>query len=370
MSDIDPHVIVLFGARGDLAKRMLLPALADLDLPDFRIIGSGRHEPDGEWTDEVREEIDDDDFLGRLSFVTSDADDGEDLAKAVRNAREELGDDARVLLYLSVPPAAMEGMVGMLGDTGLHERARLIMEKPFGSDLESARALNAAIHEHFEEEQVFRIDHFLGKAPVRELLALSRDGVTAIDVDVPEDLGLEGRGAFYEDTGALRDMVVTHLCQVLGVAPMDHPDAIEPGPLRAAKLAAFEAFPELDPQDVVFGQFEGYRDDEDVADDSTVETYVDARLQLPGGIGARLRTGKALGEDYERVTLRRGVKETVVDISGGEPYRTLLEEALRGDRTWFTHADEVERLWAVVAPVLEHPPAAEPYAQGSDGPDA
>ncbi len=207
-----PHVLVLFGARGDLAKRKLLPGLARLHaaglLPELRVIGSGRHEPDGDWAGDLGDAV-------ATSFVTSSADDGAELAAAVRAARDELGEEARVLLYLSVPPSAMQAMVGMLGAEGLDERARLVLEKPFGHDVDSARALNAAIHEHFDEEQVFRIDHFLGKEAAQDILALrfanglfepiwDAEHVEAVQVDIPEDLGLEGRGAFYEETGAFQ----------------------------------------------------------------------------------------------------------------------------------------------------------------------
>jgi len=439
MTSLDPHVLVLFGARGDLAKRKLLPGLqhlanAGLMPPDWRVIGSGRHAPDGEWADEVEDAMDDaePDFLQRLSFVVSSADDGDDLAEAVREARDELGEDARVLLYLSVPSSAMNDMVAMLGEAGLADRARLVMEKPFGSDVASARALNATIHEHFDEEQVFRIDHFLGKEAAQDILALrfanglfepiwNREHIAAVRIDVPEDLGLEGRGSFYEETGALRDMVVTHLAQLLGIVAMERPTALEPGPLRDAKLEAFEA---LEPfEDVVFGQFEGYQDDEDVADGSTTETFVAVRASVANerweGVPFLLRTGKALAQSRSVVSLvlrepehdlfadadrradeivfeltddpqlavevrvkRPGPELEVVraalaldveretEADGLAAYERLLHDVMLGDQLLFTRADEVERLWEVVAGVLEDPPDTQPYAQGSWGPQA
>jgi glucose-6-phosphate 1-dehydrogenase len=437
MSEQAPHVLVLFGARGDLSKRMLLPALAHLAssglMPDaFQIIGSGRHAPHGEWRDEVAEVLEDADegFLSRLSFVASSADDGAKLADAVRSAREQLGADARVLLYLSVPPSAAKAMVGMIGREGLAEHAKLVMEKPFGFDLASARELNAAVHEHFDEQHVFRIDHFLGKEAVQDILALrfanslfepvwNRHHVAAVFVDVPEKLGLEGRGGFYEETGALRDMVVTHLAQVLALVAMEPPRELEPGALRDAKLAVFQ---DLEPfEDVVLGQFEGYRDEEGTADDSVVETFVAVRARIANDrwrdVPFFLRTGKSMAESRELVSLvlREPVRgpfgpgradEIVVELTddpqisvlvrvkrpgatleltqarltldvehatdehGLTAYERLLHDVLAGDQLLFTRADEVERLWEVAAGVLEHPPHVLPYTPGSWGPAA
>jgi glucose-6-phosphate 1-dehydrogenase len=432
-----PHVLVLFGARGDLAKRMLLPALAHLAssglMPDaFQIIGSGRHSPDGAWRDEVAELLEDADerFLSRLEFVASSADDGAELARAVRSARENLGADARVLLYLSVPPSAARAMVAMIGREGLAEHAKLVMEKPFGFDLASARELNGVVHEHFDEEHVFRIDHFLGKEAVQDILALrfanglfepvwNREHVAAVFIDVPEKLGLEGRGAFYEETGALRDMVVTHLAQVLALIAMEPPGELEPGALRDAKLAVLQ---ELEPfEDVVFGQFEGYRDEQDTADDSTVETFVAIRARIDNDrwrdVPFFLRTGKRMAASRELVSIvlrepapgpfspgradeivveltddpqisvlvrvkRPGPTleltqarltldvERATDEHGLTAYERLLHDVLAGEQLLFTRADEVERLWEIAAGVLEHPPETLPYAPGSWGPAA
>jgi glucose-6-phosphate 1-dehydrogenase len=263
----DPHVLVLFGARGDLARRKLLPGLyrlAQVDLmpDDYRILGTGRHAPEGEFADEVREVLDGrgvelyperwEAFAAKLSFVASSAQDGDDLAAAVGIACEELGADARVLLYLSVAPSATKALVEMVAQTGLSgDRTRIVMEKPFGSDLESAKSLNAALHEHVDEDAIFRIDHFLGKESAQDILALrfanglfepiwNRRHIASVQIDIPEDLGLEGRGSFYEETGAFRDMVVTHLSQILGFVAMEAPDSLDAGALRDAKAAVFE----------------------------------------------------------------------------------------------------------------------------------
>jgi glucose-6-phosphate 1-dehydrogenase len=325
---------VLFGARGDLARRKLLPGLyrlaqAGLMPKDFRIIGSGRHAPEAEFSSEVRDalaehdiELDDEAwsrFAERVSFVASSADDGDELAGAARSAREELGESARVLLYLSVPPSATEALVEMLARTGLSgERARLVMEKPFGSDLASARALNATLHAHVAEEAIFRIDHFLGKEAAQDILALrfanelfapiwNRRHIAAVQIDIPEDLGLEGRGAFYEETGAFRDMVVTHLSQILGFIAMEPPASLDARALRDAKAAAFDDLQPFRPQDAVFGQFDGYESEDGVEEGSTTETFVALRADIANdrwrGIPFVLRTGKAMAEGRRVVSI-------------------------------------------------------------------
>ncbi|MBA2349808.1 MAG: glucose-6-phosphate dehydrogenase [Solirubrobacterales bacterium] len=454
----EPHVIVLFGARGDLAARKLFPGLFRLAgvglMPEeFRIIGSGRHEPESHeaFLQQVREALEEhgpDDldekawkaFAATLSFVSSSADGASDLEEAVRAAEDELGGDVERLLYLSVPPAAMEPMVAQIGESGLAERARLVLEKPFGHDRESARALNAALHEVVEEDRIFRIDHFLGKEAAQNVLALrfanglfepswNRDHIASVQIDVPEELGLEGRGSFYEETGAFRDMVVTHLCQLLGFVAMEPPVRMDAGALRDEKAKLFEALRPFDPARVVYGQFEGYRDEEDVAADSSTESFAAVEAWVDTwrwqGVPFLLRTGKAMASATRVITitfrepplrmfgLEDGVGDgarpnqlvleltdpprvrlellaktagpdlalepAAMELSFGEPdngeerleaYERLLHDVMLGDHTLFTRADEVERLWEVAAPVLEAPPTPEAYAQGSWGPDA
>jgi glucose-6-phosphate 1-dehydrogenase len=282
---LPPYVLLLFGARGDLAARKLFPGLYRLAaagrLPeDYAVIGSGRHSPgsDDDFRTEVleglRESVDDLDedvareLLERTSFRTSDADDGADLAARVREVEEELGDDVLRLVYLSVPPTAMSGMVAMLGREGLAERARLVIEKPFGLDLASFEELDDDVHEVFDEEQVFRIDHFLGKEAVQNLLALrfanalfepawSRRSIASVQVDVPETLAMEGRGSFYESTGALRDMVSTHLFQILGAVALEDPGEWSAAAVRRARAAVFADVRPLDPSRVVLGHYDG-----------------------------------------------------------------------------------------------------------------
>lgn len=450
--NIEPQVLVLFGARGDLAKRMLFPGLYRLaaagHLPDrFAVIGSGRSAPDSDdaFRDEIREAIEEsiddpdsgtlDGLLSRMTFQSATAEDGSKLASAVRKTRDQFGDDARTLLYLSVPPSAMQAMIGMLGDEGLTENARLVVEKPFGTDLESSRALDAAIKNVTAEDNVFRIDHFLGKEAVQNILALrfangllepvwNREHVESVQIDVPEDLEVEGRGSFYESTGCFRDMISTHLCQVLGFIAMEPPLALTAAALRDAKAAVFQAMQPLDPERTVYGQYDGYRDEDDVADDSDVETFValeafidTARWQ---GVPFYLRTGKALPANRRTVTLTFR-NPSVLDFPGAEcrsnqlvldltetptatidlntkrpgpdltlqpltvalqladtdpeeqpleAYERLLLDVMRGDQTLFTRSDEVDRIWQACQPVLADSPATHTYRRGSWGPEA
>jgi glucose-6-phosphate 1-dehydrogenase len=452
-----PHVLVLFGATGDLAGRKLFPGLYRLALAgrlphDFRVIGSGRSSPgtDDEFRASIRqglegrvEDLDDevaDDLLAKLSFQTSSADDGGDLAAAVKAAEAQLGDGVRRLVYLSVPPSAMLGMIAMLGREGLTERARLVIEKPFGLDLESACTLDAALKEVVEEEQVFRIDHFLGKEAVQNILAVrfanglfepawDRRSIESVQIDVPEEIDIQGRGSFYEGTGCLRDMISTHLFQLLGFVALEDPGAFAERALRDAKSRVFQDLQPLEPGRVVFGQYDGYRAEDDVHPESTVETFVAIEAHVDNdrwrGVPFYLRTGKALAVSCRTITLRfrdpkcdwwaglsmdgvhPGPNELLLELDDEarislemrakkpgpdmelveavmkvdfaedfphddplEAYERLILDVLRGDRTLFTRSDEVERLWEVCQPLLDDPPEVLPYEKGSWGPPA
>ncbi|KRE27641.1 glucose-6-phosphate dehydrogenase [Mycobacterium sp. Soil538] len=447
----DPVVLVLFGARGDLARRMLFPSLYRLAaggrLPDeYAVIGSGRSAPgsDDEFRDSVRagltdsiDGVDDavvDVLLRCLTFQSASADDGAALADAVKRTRESLGPKTTTLIYLSVPPTAMEPMIAMLGREGLAEGARLIVEKPFGTDLESSRALQQTIASVAPEDSIYRIDHFLGKEAVQNILALrfangllepawDAAHLESVQIDVPEELALEGRGSFYEATGCLRDMVSTHLCQVLGFVAMEPPTTMDAVALREAKAAVFAAMRLLDPARVVFGQYRGYRDDDDVADGSDVETFVALEAFVDNerwrGVPFYLRTGKALADNRRTVTLtfrtppspfpgdppapdelaleltdapvatldlnvKRPGPDTAVERLSSRleltrsdhaddslaAYERLLLDVIRGDQTLFARSDEVDRLWEVCQPVLDNPPPVQPYEKGSWGPES
>ncbi|WP_312855933.1 glucose-6-phosphate dehydrogenase [Nocardioides stalactiti] len=461
-ADLPPHVLVLFGATGDLASRKLFPGLYRLAaagrLPEhLLVIGSGRRSPgtDEEFRGQVRaalsefvEEVDETvagPLLERISFVASSADDGAALAEAVREAEDRLLEEAgcllsdvRRLLYLSIPPSAVQGTVEMLAKEDLVDRTRLVAEKPFGTDLATARVLDGVLRDAFDESQIFRIDHFLGKEAVQNILALrfanglfepawNRHTIESVQIDVPEKLTVEGRGSFYEGTGGLRDMVTTHLCQLLGFVALEDPHAYRESALRAAKAAVFAAVRPLDPDRVVFGQYDGYREEKDVAADSDVETLVAIEMWIDNdrwrGVPFYLRTGKAMTEGRRTITIRfndprhRWLKpadggrpepnELVIeladqpriaidvrakrpgpdmaivegvfrlDLVGDAPdsdpleaYERLLLDVMRGDRTLFISSSEVERLWEICQPVLDRRPPTQPYPQGSWGPQA
>jgi glucose-6-phosphate 1-dehydrogenase len=450
----DPQILVIFGATGDLAGRKLFPGLFRLFrtgmLPaDSRVIGSGRHSPgsDDEFRDRLgrllRSQLGKEfsetqwaEFARRVTFVPSSADDGRDLATAVRKARQDAGEPAGTILYMSVPPGSMEPMIRMLGDSGLAEDAKVIMEKPFGRDLESSRSLNTAVHATLPEDRVFRIDHFLGKEAVQNILALrfanglfepvwNRNHIAYVQIDVPEDIGIEGRAAFMESTGTLRDMITTHLFQILGFVALEPPTRIGPEELRAGKHTLFQALRPLDPDRVVFGQYEGYRDEDGVDPRSTMETFVALEAWVDNwrweGVPFLLRTGKAMGQSRRTVTV--GFRDPPLSVFGpsagppGKPdelvfeltdepvisldvrakvpgpslrlaqaqmnlsfadafrdaspleaYERLLLDVMRDDQTLFTGSGEIERLWEVCEPVLRHPPASLPYPKGSWGP--
>ncbi|MDX3853690.1 glucose-6-phosphate dehydrogenase [Streptomyces sp. AK02-01A] len=451
-----PRILVLFGATGDLSRRKLFPGLYRLFragmLPaHFTIIGSGRHSPGtdeefrGRLAEAVRkyaaEAFDEEswaEFAGHISFQTSSAENGEKLAAAVRRAQREAGKSAQTLIYLSVPPSTMKPMIQMLGATGIAEDASLIMEKPFGTDEASACALNAAIHEVVPEERVFRIDHFLGKEPAQNILVLrfanglfepawNRNHIAYVQIDVPERIGIEGRAAFMEGTGTLRDMVSTHLCQILGFIALEPPVRIGAQELRAEKYKLYQSLRPFDPDEVVFGQYEGYREEEGVDPHSTVETFVAVRAWVDNwrwqGVPFLLRTGKSMAENRRVVTIgfrdpplalfdstacrHQGPNELILELTdepevsvalrakrpgpdlvvcdarmdlrfdqafpGVQPleaYEKLLLDAMHGDQTLFTGANEIERLWQVCDPVLRDRPEPLPYAPGSWGPEA
>jgi glucose-6-phosphate 1-dehydrogenase len=450
--ELAPHVIVVFGATGDLARRRLLPGLMRLFqaglMPEFRIVGVSIDELDetefrsfsadacGQF---ARHQFDDEDWKGfsdRLTYVPL-AEAETRLAEVVGGLADELGPETRLLHYLSVPPSAAGAVIELLDATDLVERARVIMEKPFGTDLESARRLNERIHQVLREEQIFRIDHFLGKEAALNILALrfanglfepiwNRDHIDHIQIDVPEAIGVGSRAAFYEKTGAYRDMVVTHLMQILAFVAMEPPTSLAPEPITEEKNKVFRSLRPLDPDWVVRGQYQGYTDEPGVEPHSSTETFIALRNEIDNwrwsGVKFYLRTGKRMeegariisiafreppqsmfpsdsrvgryGPDHltfdldessrvslsfygkkpgmgmvlDKASMQFSLDETDYRGDSLEAYERLIRDAMVGDRTLFTTAKDIERLWEISAPLLEDGPAVKPYPPGSWGP--
>ena len=367
LSAPEDHVIVLFGSTGDLARRKLVPGLFHLAeaglLPErYRIIGTSRKTlSDEEFRAHARAAVDEfgrrppteeawSRFAESLHYAASDASDASGLANAVTSAKREIGGEPRLLHYLSVPPKAFAGITEALGQNGLAQRARVILEKPFGTDLESARALNDTVHGVFDESQIFRIDHFLGKESVQNILALrfanglfepvwNRDHIDHVQIDVPETLSIGSRAGFYEGTGAFRDMVVTHLFQALGFIAMEPPTSLEAKSLAAEKLKVFESMKPLDPSRVVRGQYEGYRDEDGVAPDSDTETFVALEVEIENwrwaGVPFLLRTGKELPQGRRVVTIafREPALRMFATSDGFRPNELVFEIAEPGGIT-------------------------------------
>jgi glucose-6-phosphate 1-dehydrogenase len=449
-----PQVVVLFGANGDLARRKLLPGLFHLSsagfIPGCRIIGVSLEELDAEGfrlgaraaLDEFsgRKVTDDtwNAFAQSLHYVPLSAGAGA-LSAAVAAAEKTFDGECRRLHYLSVPPSAALSAVHMLGEASLVERSRIVMEKPFGTDLASAVSLNAKLHQVFAEEQIFRIDHFLGKEPAQNILAFrfanglfepiwNRNFIDHVQIDVPETLGLGKRSAFYEQTGAYRDMVVTHLFQILAFMAMEPPTALEPAPISEEKNKVFRCMMPVAPSDVVRGQYTGYRAEEGVGAESDTETFIALKCSIDNwrwaGVPFYLRTGKRLAEGQriisiafreppksmfpagsgvgaqgpdhltfdladaskmslsfygkrpgpgmrlDKLSLQFAMRDTGLMGEVLEAYERLILDAMRGDRTLFTTAEGIERLWEVSTALLEAPPPVRFYAPGSWGPNA
>jgi glucose-6-phosphate 1-dehydrogenase len=452
------HVIVLFGATGDLARRKLLPGLfhlhaAELLPREYHIIGSSPHASaltDEQFRQRSQQACEDfcitkptdpawPSFAERLSFGAAEPGYTADLEAAIQRAEKEIGGSPRRLFHLAVPPAAFALVIEMLGAADLvTSDTRVIIEKPFGTDLESARALNQTVHAVFDESQVFRIDHFLGKESVDNILAFrfanglyepvwNRDHIRYVQIDVPETLTIEGRAAFYDATGAYRDMIVTHLFQVLAFVAMEPPVSLSANPLRDEKAKVFEALKPIDTRHVVRGQYRGYRSEPGVRGDSDTETMVALRADVENwrwhGVPFFLRSGKSMAAGRQVITLGfhepplRMFRAHKQDIAAGrldeividfadpgsisteflakvpgpelslgtakmvfsykdsfalshalEGYERLILLAMIGDQSLFTSSDGIERLWEISAPLLQNPPPVEPYEPGSWSP--
>jgi glucose-6-phosphate 1-dehydrogenase len=447
-----PQVIVLVGATGDLARRKLIPGLHHLVRNDFipacRIIGVSLDPLDAtgfralakaaitEFSTRPYDESAWEQFAEILDYVPLSAG-AAGLKAAVDAAEHALGAESRRLHYLSVPPSAALAAVQMLGEAGLVAGSRVVMEKPFGVDLESAIALNAHLHKVFAEDQIFRIDHFLGKEAAQNILAFrfanglfepiwNRTFIDHVQIDVPETLGLGKRTGFYETTGAFRDMVVTHLFQILGFMAMEPPTSLEPAPIGEEKNKVFRSMLPLEPRDVVRGQYIGYRSEDGVDPESDTETFVALKCLIDNwrwaGVPFFLRTGKRMAEGQRIISIAfreppksmfptgsgvgaQGPDHLTFDLADAskmslsfygkrpgpgmrldklslqfsmsetsrvgevlEAYERLILDAMRGDRTLFTTADGIERLWELSQPLLDAPPPVRLYEPGSWGP--
>jgi glucose-6-phosphate 1-dehydrogenase len=446
-----PTTVILFGATGDLSRRKLLPGMLHLWrsglLPHVQVVGTSLDEHTREsfvdlarkaieeFSDDAKDKEEFEEFAKHLFWAPNGSD---NLKAAVADAEGGCDQQHARLHYLSVPPKSALAVVHALRDAGLVENSRIVMEKPFGTDLESARSLNASLHEVFEERQIFRIDHFLGKEAALNILAFRfanglfepiwhRNFIDHVQIDIPEKLGLEGRAAFYETTGAYRDMVVTHLFQVMAFTAMEPPVALDPRSITEEKLKVFRSMLPIDPHDVVRGQYAGYTSEEGVSPDSETETFIALKCFVDNWRWADvpffLRTGKSMAEGQRIISIafkepprsmfpeesgvgEHGPDHLTFDLadrskmslsfygkrpgpgfrlnklsmqfdmgdtgwagSALEAYERLILDAVKGNHTLFNTADGLERLWELSEGLLEHPPPVRAYDPGTWGPN-
>ncbi len=439
--EVAADVLAIFGISGDLAKKMTFRALYRLEATnklDCPIVGVAIDEWDDEKLrshahDSIVATVSDPDeevfarLAARLSYVQGDYADAETFAKVGK----ALGDAEHPVFYLEIPPFLFSTVVAGLGAAGLAENAHVVIEKPFGHDLESAQALNAELRQVLEEEQILRIDHYLGKEPVMDITYLrfvnsilepvwNRDHISHVQMTIAENFGVEDRGRFYDAVGAMRDVIQNHALQVLGLIAMEPPTGNHHDSIRDKKLELFKAMRTTDPHRYVRGQYEGFLDVKDVAPDSTTETFAAVELEIDNwrwsGVPFFIRAGKCMPAKSSEVTavfrrppllgighgktpepnkmtfrieptpgsrMRMYAKkagqeafepadlEVLFEREPGidpEPYERLLGDALAGRHTLFTRQDAIEETWRIVQPLLDDPGPVLPYAPGTWGP--
>lgn len=439
MNDTHSDALVFFGATGDLAYKKIFPALqamvkrGHLNIPVVGVAKAG-------WNlDQLRARAKDSlekhggldpatfqKLLSLLRYVDGDYQDAATFAAL----RKELKDARRPAHYLAIPPVLFETVVGHLSDSNCGRGAKVIVEKPFGHDLESARDLNRYLLSVFDEGDIFRIDHYLGKQAVNNVLAFrfansfvesfwNRNLIKSVEITMAEDFGVQGRGGFYDQTGTIRDVVQNHLFQVLSNLAMEPPVAIDSDSIRDEKVKVLKAISPIDEKDLVRGQFQGYRDENGVAKDSQTETFAALKLEINSwrwkGVPFYIRAGKNLPATYTEIVARFRKPPTLIPdnvlkenhlrlrlspevtiamgmmtlrpdaesmtLQSGEmvashsprademdAYERVLGAAMAGDSTLFARQDYVEEAWRIVEPVLKRKTAVYSYAPGTWGP--
>jgi glucose-6-phosphate 1-dehydrogenase len=443
------EAIVLFGATGDLARKKLFPAIYNMErdgtLVGVPVIGVSS----SDWSaDQLRarcresveaslqgEPVDEAAFeqvACCLEYVSGDYRDASTFERLGEVMRSKAV--ARPLYYLAIPPALFDDVIDGLAAAGLTDDARVVVEKPFGRDLQSARELNAVLHRAFDEDRIFRIDHFLGKEPIENLLVFrfansmlepiwNRNFIKSVQITMAESFGVQGRGKFYEEIGALRDVIQNHLLEIVALLAMEPPAAADATALHDEKVKVFRQVPSLRPDDLVRGQYRGYVDEDGVHGGSDTETYAAVRFEIDSwrwaGVPWTIRTGKCLpviateavvefnrpprlffaaesspaphpnhlrfllGKDDgiilevqakvpgdELVTRPVNLVVRHQDVFGrrAEAYQRLLEDATEGDHRRFGRADAIEEQWRIIDPILRDPPEVTLYNKGTWGP--
>lgn len=445
MTDQTADVLIMFGITGDLARRRLFPALyalAEDGRLDIPVVGVSRSGEDSdalrkrarEAIEAARIEIDESVFTRLASLLVHVPGDYRDPA-TFRAISDVVGAGKCSVSYLAIPPDLFDDVVRGLAEAGLNDAGRIVVEKPFGRDSESARELNEIIHRHYPEERVYRIDHFLGKEALQNLMVFrfsntmlepiwNRHFIKGIQITMAESFGVESRGAFYDSVGALRDVFQNHLLVMMALLAMEPPVSDHPDALRDERVKVLRATKTLDPAQVVYGQYEGYRNESGVASESLTETYFAARLEIDSwrwaGVPWVIRAGKGLNRTVteavveflqpprmffdggdtapspnrlyfqskpdDRIVLSMQAKrpgphlvsepvDLTLEYGEGssevqDAYERLLGDALRGDQSLFARVDGVMEAWRIVEPVLDNGVEPDIYRLGSAGPKA